>query len=382
MSFQQHCALLALLLKADDAAAVDCLKQGAVQAQHFTHFIDHHQLHFCLFARLEREPPLRQFLPPSWAEWLGTFVQRRRARQDALVSELLRLASVLTEAGVEFILLKGPYLAERFFGGVEHRMFADLDIFVRRQHLAAVERVLRRNGYKRRSTILLHRALTTRFTHAFDFMKSTVPLDLHWLLSCQAAHYLDYDAIWKHKQLFVLRRQDFFVLSDEYEIVFHLISIFKDIERGAARLKSFVDLYFMLRAMDQHLDWESFLANRQREKIRRISLTVLALFLDLFNCREQFPAVAAVVAPGQGGITAVPTQLQQTLMQASPGALQNKVWAAGIYECSRFRVFLWWLVSLPFRLAVYHPGKYARCKHRVQQFMQRFWTHGPDRVTR
>ncbi len=77
-----------------------------------------------------------------------------------------------------------------------------------------------------------------------------------WALSANAAHRLDYNAICRQSQEFALRGRNFSVLSAEYEVVFSLISIFKYLERGAARLASFVDLYFILSALESRLDWD------------------------------------------------------------------------------------------------------------------------------
>lgn len=370
VSFPQNLALLSLLLAGDYEAVASCL--GVGRPDDFIRFIDRHHLRLHVSSLLERSG-LRPLLPRGWLNQLETFSLRQRAKQEGLVRELLQLSAFFTAAGQEFILLKGPYLAERFFGGIDRRAFSDLDILVRRENLAAVEHMLYSGGYVRKSTLVLNEALTTRFTHAFDFAKSGVTLDLHWLLSANASHKLNYDALWQQRQSFVLREQSFFVLSDEYEVVFNLISIFKDLERGTARLKPFVDLYCILDAISRHLDWEAFLAHRQREKILRISVNMLALFCEFFDCRDRFAEVAAVVAREQGLLKVVPAGSRQTLIEASPGALRNKVWAAGVYDCSRVQVFLWWLVSLPFRLAVYHPGKFARFKRKLQQLKSRGW---------
>jgi len=83
------------------------------------------------------------------------------------------------------------------------------------------------------------------------------------------------------------------VLSDEFEVVFNLISSYKDLERGAARLKLFVDLYFILNEVNRRLDWKAFLEHRRREKILRITVNVLAFFFDLFDCQHKFPETAA-----------------------------------------------------------------------------------------
>jgi hypothetical protein len=73
----------------------------------------------------------------------------------------------------------------------------------------------------------------------------------------------------------------------------------------------------------------------------------------------------------QGRLKVLPAKVQRALLEASPGALRNKVWAAGLYDCSWIRVLMWWLVSLPFRVAVYHPGKWARFKRWLQQLKDR-----------
>jgi hypothetical protein len=222
--------------------------------------------------------------------------------------------------------------------------------------LPEAQQLLKDAGYERKSAILFNEALTTYFTHAFDYAKLGTTLDLHWALSANAAHRLDYNAIWRERQNFVLNNHNFLVLSDEYELVFSLVSIFKDLERGAARLKSFVDLYFILNALESKLDWDRFVENRRREKILGISINVLALFLDLFDCRERFPSVTQVVGREQALIKRVSAQDSAALLEASIGRLQNKLWTAEMYECSRLQLFLWWLISLPFRLAVHDHG--------------------------
>jgi hypothetical protein len=366
ISFAQNLALLSLMLKGNHNAAADQLLRGAVRPDDFARFTSQHRLQLFVFSLLEGSP-LRKSLPEPWREQLRVFSLRQWATQERLARELTHLSALLAAAGQEFILLKGPYLATRFFGGVDRREFWDLDILVKREQVAAVERLLRSVGYARKSTILLNKALTTRFTHAFDFAKSDVAVDLHWILSANAAHYLDYEAVWRERQSFVLRNHTFGVLSDEYEVAFSLISIFKDLERGASRLKSFVDLYFILSPVSRRLDWGLFLAHRRREKILRISVNVLDLFFELFDCRREFPEVAAALAGERRHVKILPSGYHQALIDGSPGALKNKTWAAGIYECSRLHVFVWWLLSLPFRLAVHDSGRYARFKARLQQ---------------
>jgi hypothetical protein len=356
VKFRQNLAFLSLLLKGEHEKAADTVRSGAVQTHAFASFIEKHNLQLQVFSLLNGSP-VRKLLPQKWLGELKKFSLNHWVRQEALVRELMQLSAVFSAAGQEFILLKGAYLATKFLGGIDRRPFFDLDLLVVRDSLPEAMRLLRSRGYVRKSSILFNETLTTYFTHAFDFAKPKVAVDLHWALSANAAQRLDNHAIWAQRQTFALNNRQFFVLSDEYEVVFSLISIFKDVERGTARLKSFVDLYFILSALESRLNWPGFVENRRHERVERIAVNMLALFLDLFDCRDRFPAAAQVVALERSLIKNVSAEHAADLLEASQGALRNKLWAAGSYECSRFQLSLWWLVSLPFRIAVHGYGK-------------------------
>ncbi len=356
--FRADVALLAQLIKGDHDAFAGVLGNDPERQARFAGLVAAHGLQPFVFSQLSRSP-VRAALPRWWLDQLKAAYFTRWAEQERLVHGLVELCSIF-EGRHELILLKGPYHALRFYGGMNRRQFADLDILIRRRDLPSVEKLLLENGYARKSNVVLTRGLTARFTHALDFVKPPhIAVDLHWSLSANAAHSIDYDAIWRERQTFVVRDRTFFVLADEHEIVFSLISIFKDLERGAARLRTFVDLYFMLLALHDGVDWRRFLEHRRPERLLGVSVSVLALFLDLFACADRFPALARAVASEHAlleGSLAEPADL----LNAPEGALRNKLWAARYYECSRLHLFLWWLVSLPFRLAVHAPGRYTR----------------------
>jgi hypothetical protein len=350
-AFREDVALLSRLIRGEHEAFVAPLVADKERLKRFARFVGSSGLRTFVHRELAASP-VRAMLPKWWIDQLEQVHATRAAAQVRLVRELDDLAARLGEAGHDFILLKGPYSATRFYGALDRREFADLDILIQRRDLAPVERLLLNAGYTRKSRVIVNSALTSRFTHALDFVKEGAAVDLHWVLSANAAHALDYDAVWRDRQRFTVHGREYAVLSDEYEVVFSLISIFKDLERGAARLKAFVDLQFILLALDGRLDWQRFLENRRREKLRRVSVSVLALFLDLFQCADRLPNVTAAVTSHRLETASVGAA---ELMSAPRGALRNKLWAADYYECSRLQVFLWWLVSLPFRVAVHAP---------------------------
>jgi hypothetical protein len=355
-TFESNLRVISLLLGRDEGAAAARLR--GLDPATFADFVERNKLQFLV----ERLVPI------------GAYAAEQRARQETLASELRSLADTLESAGVDFVLLKGLYFADRYYGGVENRFSWDLDVLVRRDAAAAVDRLLRRSGYFRRSAVVVSRALTARFTHALDYgnERPRFSVDLHWMLSTHPSFRVDYDALWASCESYDLLGRRFRVLSHEYEVVSNALSTFRDIQRGAIRLRAFVDLYRVLEAADAGLDWERFLARRRDERIAGVVANVLAVLFELFDCADRFPGAAAMVAAAGDMLVAPPGEGACALFDPGAGALPNRSWTASIYACPRAEVAAWWLVSLPFRMAVYKSGRrYANFKRRIHVMKRR-----------
>lgn len=360
-SFTDHVSSVRSLLVGDDDCAARHVGDGAA----FARFVDAHKLHFLVATRPESSP-LRARLSAADRETIDAYCARQRARQESLHADLVRVADAFAAAGIDFVLLKGLYFAERYYGGLWNRFSWDLDLLVRREDARSADRVLRANGFFRRSAVLLGATVAARFVHAFDYgtRRPGPALDLHWGFSTHPSFRIDYDAVWAERSTYALLGREYSVLSPEHEVVSNALSSFRDIQRGAIRLRAFVDLYRVLEAADATIDWARMLERVERERVGAITANVVALLLELFDCRERFSGAAGFVAsasrlvvPVDGGVAA--------LFEPAPGALANRAWTAEQYACARRTVAAWWLVSLPFRLAVYRPGRYAKLKWRL-----------------
>jgi hypothetical protein len=62
--------------------------------------------------------------------------------------------------------------------------------------------------------------------------------------------------------------------QDEYELVFQILSIFKDIELGTIKLKSFADTYMILRLAYGRMRWASFFEQRRSEGIQSPAISI------------------------------------------------------------------------------------------------------------
>ena len=74
--------------------------------------------------------------------------------------------------------------------------------------------------------------------------------------------------------------------------------------------------------------------------------------LKAFDCREDFPTLRATLEPRLDRLP--PTSLAcRAVLESRPLDLKHKLLALRLYETSFAASFSWWLVSLPFRFAVY-----------------------------
>jgi hypothetical protein len=213
----------------------------------------------------------------------------------------------------------------------------------------------------------LNKALTIYFTHALDFAKPGVAVDLHWALRNRPSYNFNYQDIWGKKQPFRLDDTLLYVLSDQHALVLNLISMFNDLEVGKIRLKSFIDLYMMAKAVNDTLDWNQFLEDREPENILKISVNMLDLLLSLFNCHDEFPDLACAVSRRRSFLEFTDSQTIEKLMMHSRVGLTHRVRVARLYEASRPRLLLWWIISSPFRRAAYRSGKSARLKRDIRR---------------
>ena len=311
---------------------------------------------------------LRSGFPEPALDKLGPLHLRQQTRNTILLDELRHLLLAFSAAGQEFILLKGLYLAEKFYGAIDRRALWDIDILVKKEHLNHVQKLLVADGYVRKSRPFLREDLSSYFTHAFDFAKDNMSVDLHWSLSTHSSYRLDYSRIWAQKQMFSIEGNAFVVLADEYEIVFNLLSTIRDLERGSLRLRSLVDLYMILKGTEGQLDWHVFFAHRKKENVCKISLSILSLFLSVFHCQAEFPDLARAIEHERRTMRFDDRPNGAKLLEPSRFGLKQKLWASRLYETSILGFFSWWMISLPFRLSVYKPGKFARLKDHLRRW--------------
>jgi hypothetical protein len=279
--------------------------------------------------------------------------ERQAMRCAVLEKGLGRVADMFDAAGLPFMLLKGPYLAERFYGDRQGREFVDLDILVRSADRHRAFRMLEEAGYARRSRVLGNEALTAFFVNGFDFVADGVNLDLHWSLSRHPSLRVDESLIWERKGTLLLGGRSYEVLSDEHEVTLAVLALLRDIERGRPKIKNFVDLIQVVAALDATMPWDALFADSRSNGTHGPLVNVLSFSIDVADAHDIASRLTASLAQhAYRRVRSVRVAL--SLRSGSTRTdLSNRLWAARSYDATLGSWFVWWAVSLPFRRAVH-----------------------------
>lgn len=344
-------ALLRATVREDADAIRRALTDPSADVAGFLRFAHRNRLGDFVYWSLRRLG-LTGELAPEYLAAAKANALLERMRQEELLAELARLGEIFRVSGVRVLYLKGPLLAQRFYGGLEGRAAADLDLFIRGRDLGRVERRLLEAGYLPAFRVLLSRRLSRYFTHHFEYRRKGLPLDVHWQFQRHFTFAIDYGRVWAGASRTEVRGREYEVVSAEYELVLQILGMLTDLQVGKLALRSLVDIQRILRTMDPVTDWGEFLAQRERERILRPTAYILALVLELLHCEDQFPILRDGLAPTLRGLPSTDLGVRAAL-ESRPLSAGQKLLALRIYESPVAASLSWWLLSLPFRLAVY-----------------------------
>lgn len=292
---------LAHVLAGDPSRAAHDLDRGVVHAADVEQFAHTYRLGPLLARRCD-VPELRHRLPDRLlATWKEAYVRQWLANESRLQS-FYEIRRSFIAAGEEFLLLKGPHLAQCFYGDLGERVYEDIDLLipVERAELCLDWLARELEFVSPVRSHWLHRTLT----HAKQVHRQDLDVDLHWGLRCHPSFSIDAARIWATRRTIALpgsKGAKVEVLSDEYALVLSLLGIFDDLSRLESPVKGMIDAFLVLRRVDAETDWSSFLARRRAEGLDLIVADVLAMLLDLFEARPLLPALAASLA-GDGDV--------------------------------------------------------------------------------
>ncbi len=342
------------LLRRDFTSWAEQIRSRALDPSAFAAFLGTHQIAGTSYLLVSGSSEGKS-IGAEFVQTLKRGYVHQWAKSQQLLRQLKSVFDLFAATNQEFILLKGPYTAERFYGDLSARAFLDLDLLVPPKAMAASEAQLCGAGFTKVSRVLGNKAISRFFTHHVEFQKPGVSLELHWCLFRHPSIRIDHECVWSSSGLWRHDGVEYRVLSDAYALEMQAVSIAKDIELGTANLKPMVDLYMMLTALDTKLDWRDFLRHCEKENVLRVVATIIQMCLTLFGARDDCPRASAALQRTNQDQTPMDWSTIYPLFE--PGhRVQKRLWALRLFEMSALGYLGWWAVSLPFRVATYRSS--------------------------
>jgi len=352
----QHTPPTLALLRAlvhDDAARIRAaLADPATDLPAFLRFAHRHQLGAFTAWSLHHLGLDRDLESRALAAVRACALSERRTN-ERLLRMLRDLADIFDRGDARVLFIKGPLLAHRFYGSTDARGISDLDVLLRDpRDLDRVEALLLRNGFHPAFRVPGSRRLARIFAHHFEYRRDSLPLDVHWALQQHITFNIDYARIAATAVATGIDGRVYPTPSAEYELVLQILGVLTDLQVGKLTLRSLVDIHRIIGTVGNSLDWEDFFAWRERERILRPAVWVIALALEVLDCGEEFATLRALLAPRLRALPP-PALARRAVLESRPLDPSQKLLALRIYETPLAASLAWWAVSLPFRLAVY-----------------------------
>jgi hypothetical protein len=251
-------------------------------------------------------------LPPEWRSHLFGQAQHN-------LGKLGFLEELSQNLQHPWLLLKGPYLAEAFYGGLQYRQLGDIDMLVAPEDLNRVSQQLQGLGLQRR----VPRLPWTWALHAWEWSKPGQSLDLHFRLRAWPWLNLDMKRLWSRSQNY----RNWRVPHLHDSLLMHLLGWVDDLGRGELKYKGCLDLWLMARQLQ---DWPAFWDERRAEGTHELARQALG-----WVAREW----------GQ-----LPRELHCHDALNLPGSALAARWAwARCFQSRAAWALSWWLVTLPWR---------------------------------
>lgn len=316
--------------------------------RHFELFLNKNSIGGFFFSKIQNDL-CKDSIPEDVKKNCKFLYFQQWVKNQKLLKEMQDLQQVFNEKSLSAIFMKGIIFSDRFYDSTNCRTIGDIDVLVRPEELPIFHEILLKKGYERKSKILWSEKKCIHFTHHFAYRKKDIVIELHWALDNHISYRLDYGKLWETAIPWELEGTTFLAMSDEYELVMRLLGAFKDTYLGTIQIKTFIDIYMLLNK--RMFDWNKFLEARKKENIHLIAINILALQLKLFPAQKEFPELWQAI--DEGLLKSTPTISWQQMEIPLRFKLQNRFWGWSLYEVAFWKSASWWLIALPFHLAVF-----------------------------
>lgn len=233
--------------------------------------------------------------------------------------------SVLTEAGIETVVLKGMALALTVYSNPRWRLKADLDLWVQPVQLAEAIAALQKVGYQPHDNQERPPALTYLFGGEQQ-LTSDIPgrglVELHWpairgeWVRLTAA--LDHDGIWARRQQVVADGLELYVMALEDMFLHICLHLAINHKFNQPWLRGLLDVHLIVQKLSEK-SWQEIIQRAQAWRITTVLWTVLNLSRKLLATPVP-DVVLSTLSPSPLRCRLIEQlRLEQSLLEMWPG---------------------------------------------------------------
>ncbi|MCX6031283.1 MAG: nucleotidyltransferase family protein [Chloroflexi bacterium] len=234
-----------------------------------------------LYARLQE----RGVTPaPAAAQRLRELYRASIIRNTRLFHEVGKIQAALQAAGIPAIPLKGACLAESVYGNIALRPMGDVDLWIRRDQLAAALQVMQSLGYAAHSKTRRPQALQDALSGETQMFKSDTPMvELHWNVFAgewlRHAARIDEQVIWQRTVPF--HGETVRQLAPEDAIIHLCVHLAVNHQMSQTGLRTLLDLEFARRKWV--IDWRTVAQRACAWRVSCATWLVLQALAELFG---------------------------------------------------------------------------------------------------
>jgi len=204
-----------------------------------------------------------------------------------LYKELKKISKVFEKEKIDFIALKGMYLAKNIYKDIGLRPMGDIDLLYQKKDITKIRLLLKKQGFKFLDTKLdkagkfLKISESERYRHC-KFFKKNILLELHSRPMEIGLPYKNTEKLWKYYSNKKFRHN--------YDIIFlssHLL------QHGFNSLKWFYDIMLLLN-QKKEIDW-NFIYNTLKEEGMKVPVYYSIKFtLEIFKKYEKLDKIKKI----------------------------------------------------------------------------------------
>lgn len=237
-----------------------------------------------VYRSLSRIDNTRSIVPKETWKILENCHYTIAVRNNYIYQNLGDVLNSFNQAGIEAIVLKGTFLAEKIYKNIALRPMVDIDLLVHKENLPRIKKELGKLGYRVNRPD--YQTSLEAFGSVLGFIKEGgILLEIHWDIAqierFKRVVQVDNDALWEAAKTCKIADVDTLVLSPEYLIL--NLCIHLSLNHSFHGLIWFCDLREVLRYYKKEIDWKYIVEKAKEYKVKTVLYYCLYFFHRLLD---------------------------------------------------------------------------------------------------